>query len=94
MSDQKDVLIAAYLFEDLARKDFDAILSIVENAKKTGAWVVLAGHDMGRDGSQTTRLAMLEKLCAYATDPANGVWIAPVGTVARYVRDRRSVVPK
>jgi len=75
-------------------KDFDAILSIVENAKKTGAWVVLAGHDMGRDGSQTTRLAMLEKLCAYATDPANGVWIAPVGTVARYVRDRRSVVPK
>jgi peptidoglycan/xylan/chitin deacetylase (PgdA/CDA1 family) len=70
-------------------KDFDQILPIVENAKKTGLWVVLAGHDIGRDGSQTTRTAMLEKLAPYAMDPANGIWIAPVGTVARYVRERR-----
>jgi peptidoglycan/xylan/chitin deacetylase (PgdA/CDA1 family) len=70
-------------------KDFEQIRVIVENAAKAGAWVVLAGHDMGREGPQTTRLAMLEKLCAYATDPASGVWIAPVGTVARYVRDHR-----
>ena len=71
-------------------KDFDEILGVIDNARKTGAWVVLAGHDMGTGGSQTTRLAMLEKLCAYATDPANGVWIAPVGTIARYVRDARA----
>jgi peptidoglycan/xylan/chitin deacetylase (PgdA/CDA1 family) len=70
-------------------KDFDEIRLVVENAAKTGLWVVLAGHDMGRDGPQTTRLAMLEKLCTYATDPASGVWIAPVGTVARYVREHR-----
>jgi peptidoglycan/xylan/chitin deacetylase (PgdA/CDA1 family) len=75
-------------------KDFDAILAIIENARKTGAWVVLAGHEMGREGSQTTRLAMLEKLCAYATDPANGVWIAPVGEIARYVRDTRARLGK
>ena len=71
-------------------KDFEAILPIIENAAKTGLWVVLAGHDMRATGSQTTRLAMLERLSAYATDPANGVWIAPVGAVARYVRDHRA----
>jgi hypothetical protein len=70
-------------------KDFEDILPIVEAAKKTGFWVVLAGHEMGASGRQVTRLAMLEKLSAYATNPANGIWIAPVGTVARYIRAQR-----
>jgi peptidoglycan-N-acetylglucosamine deacetylase len=70
-------------------KDFDEILAIIESAAKTGTWVVLAGHEMRASGSQTTRLAMLDTLCTYATNPANGVWIAPVGTVAQYVRDHR-----
>lgn len=71
---------------------FDQIRAIVENAKKTGQWVVLAGHDIGPGGNQTTRADMLEALCAWATDPANGVWIAPVGTIARYVRDQRATL--
>ena len=70
-------------------KDFEQILAIVEAARQTGSWVVLAGHDIGKSGPQTTRVAMLERLCAYANDPSNGVWMAPVGTVAKYVRDRR-----
>ena len=71
-------------------KDFEQILPIIETAKRTGLWVVFAGHEMAREGNQTTRLSMLEKLAAYVNDPANGVWIAPVGTVARYVRDQRT----
>jgi peptidoglycan/xylan/chitin deacetylase (PgdA/CDA1 family) len=70
-------------------KDFEQILPIIESAKATGMWVVLAGHEMRASGNQTTRLSMLEKLSAYANDPANGVWIAPVGAVARYVREKR-----
>ncbi len=70
-------------------KDFEQILAIVEAARQTGAWVVLAGHEMGKGGAQTTRLAMLERLCAYANDRSNGVWLAPVGTVAKYVRAQR-----
>ena len=70
-------------------KDFEQILPLVVEAAKSGRWLVLAGHKMGRDGVQTTRLAMLEKLIQYALIPANGVWIAPVGTVARYVREAR-----
>lgn len=71
-------------------KDFAQILPIIEEARKTGLWVVLAGHEMKAEGSQTTRLAMLEQLCRYANDPANGVWIAPVGTVAKYVAAQRA----
>ncbi len=70
-------------------KDFEPIRALVEAARQTGAWIVLAGHEMGKDGPQTTRLAMLERLCAYANDRSNGVWLAPVGTVAKYVRAQR-----
>ncbi|MGH9765815.1 MAG: polysaccharide deacetylase family protein [Blastocatellia bacterium] len=70
-------------------RDFEQILPILEKAKETGQWVVLAGHEIGQDGAQTTRMAMLEKLMRYANDPANKLWIAPVGTVAKYVRERR-----
>ena len=70
-------------------KDFEQILPIIEEARKSGQWLVLAGHEMADSGPQTTRLAMLRKLCAYAKDPANGIWIAPVGEVARYVKAER-----
>lgn len=70
-------------------KDFEQILPIIQDARKYGFWVVLAGHEMNNSGPQTTRLMMLEKLCTYANDPANGIWIAPVATVARYVKDKR-----
>lgn len=70
-------------------KDFDQILPLLQNAKKTGAWLVLAGHEMGDSGSQTTRLSMLKMLIEYAQDPANGIWMAPMGTVAKYIQDER-----
>lgn len=67
-------------------KNFDQILPLLEEAKKKGQWLVLAGHEMGDSGNQTTRLAMLKQLAEYVQDPANGIWIAPVGTVARYIQ--------
>ena len=70
-------------------KEFEQILPLIENAKKTGAWLVLAGHEMGESGSQTTRLSMLKKLIEYAQNPANGIWIAPVGTVVKYIKGKK-----
>jgi peptidoglycan/xylan/chitin deacetylase (PgdA/CDA1 family) len=70
-------------------KDFEQILPLIENAKKSGAWLVLAGHEMGASGNQTTRLSMLKKLIEYAQNPANGIWIAPVGTVAKYIKGKK-----
>jgi len=70
-------------------KDFEQIRVLVENARKNQQWLVLAGHEMGESGSQTTHLSMLEKLFEYARDPANGVWLAPVGTVGEYIKSVR-----
>jgi arylsulfatase len=39
--DQKDVLIAAYLFEDLARRDFDAVVQLAADKAITVEGVVL-----------------------------------------------------
>src|SRR6476661_7523649 len=43
--DQKDVLIAAYLFEDLAKQDFDAVLQLAEDKTITVEGVVLVQKD-------------------------------------------------
>jgi hypothetical protein len=70
-------------------KNFDQIRPLLEKARESGQWVVLAGHEMGEAGEQTTRLSMLKELIAYAQNPANGIWIAPVGRVSRYIQQQK-----
>lgn len=70
-------------------KSFEEILTLIKSAAETGAWLTLAGHEMASAGEQTTSLKMLEELMRYAQDPANGIWIAPVGVVAKYIQDQR-----
>lgn len=72
-------------------KDFEDILPLIKSAQQAGQWLVLAGHEMGNSGPQTTRLAMLKKLIEYAQDPANEIWIAPVGTITQYVNAHRKI---
>ncbi len=72
-------------------KDFEDILPVIQSAQKNGQWLVLAGHEMGGKGPQTTRLAMLKKLIEYAQDPTNEIWIAPVGAVVKYVNEHRKI---
>src|SRR5213080_3314610 len=45
MSDKKDVLIAVYMFEDLAKKDFDAVLKLAEDKTITVEGVVVVQKD-------------------------------------------------
>jgi peptidoglycan-N-acetylglucosamine deacetylase len=71
-------------------KDFEQVLPLLDKAKQAGQWVLLAGHEIGPTGEQTTRMAMLEKLLPYARDSANGWWIVPVGTVAKYIHQQRA----
>ena len=71
-------------------KDFESeIKPILENAQENGGWVVLAGHEIGEEGFQTTQTQMLRELIAYAQDPANGIWLAPVGEIASHVQEQR-----
>jgi peptidoglycan/xylan/chitin deacetylase (PgdA/CDA1 family) len=68
-------------------KDFEEILSLINQVKESGQWLVLAGHEIGAEGRQTTRTAMLEKLIQYALNPENGIWLAPAGTIAKYINE-------
>ncbi|NBC03990.1 MAG: polysaccharide deacetylase family protein [Bacteroidetes bacterium] len=70
-------------------KDFNDILPILQNAKENGLWIILAGHEMTNEGEQTTRLSMLEELLKYAQNPDNGIWLAPVKDVQRYLSNNR-----
>jgi hypothetical protein len=70
-------------------KDFDDIFPILRNAKKNGQWMILAGHEMATEGEQATRLSMLEELLNYAQNPENGIWLAPVKDVQRYLSNNR-----
>jgi len=69
--------------------EFDQIKPIVEQTIRDGHWLVLAGHEIGGPGSQTTRISMLQKLMKYAQDQNNGIWLAPVGTISQYVLENR-----
>ncbi len=66
-------------------KDFADLRPMLDDARARGAWLVLAGHDIGAGGRQTTRVAMLDALLPYAKDPANGIWLATVGEAAERV---------
>lgn len=78
--------LAQVMAIEMDGKDFAQIRPVLEQARESGSWVVLAGHEIGGDARQTTRVSMLEALLPYARDPANGLWLAPVGTVAKYIR--------
>lgn len=70
-------------------RDFAQIRPLLDDARKAGAWLVLAGHEIGASGRQTTRIAMLDELLAYAKDPANGIWLATVAEAADLVAKRQ-----
>jgi beta-glucosidase-like glycosyl hydrolase/peptidoglycan/xylan/chitin deacetylase (PgdA/CDA1 family) len=70
-------------------KSFDQILALIESAKSSGQWLILAGHEMNDEGIQTTYLKTLEALCKYAADPANGIWIDNVHNIASYIKNKR-----
>jgi peptidoglycan/xylan/chitin deacetylase (PgdA/CDA1 family) len=66
--------------------DFEHVRPQIDQAAKTGNWLVLAGHDIGaEDHAQTTKTSTLEAICAYCRDPANGIWIDTVGTIGAFV---------
>jgi beta-glucosidase len=74
---------------ELDGKSFDQVKALIEAAKKTGKWLILAGHEMNTEGSQTSQLNTIEALCKYAMDPANGIWIDNVHKVASYIKEKR-----
>lgn len=68
---------------------FDTFKEWVETARKEQGWLALAGHEVG-DGTkrQTVDAAVLRQVCAFAKDPATGIWIDTIENVAHHVRQQ------
>lgn len=69
--------------------EFEQLQPLLATAQEKGQWLVLAGHEIGAPGRQTTWVSTLERLLQYAQAPENGLWLAPVITVADYVLKQR-----
>ncbi|HEY6761782.1 MAG TPA: DUF1269 domain-containing protein [Baekduia sp.] len=103
MSDErKDVLIAAYLFEDLARRDFDAILKLAGEQRITVEGVVVvqkdadgevhvieSGDHLGRKGAKLGGGAgLVVGLLAPPLLAATAVGAAAGATVGKFAKHR------
>ena len=71
---------------ELDGKSFSEALTLINEARDQGAWLVFAGHEMNDGGRQTTLLSTIDSICQYASDPANGIWIDNVSNIGEYVR--------
>ena len=78
---------------ELDGKSFEDILKLIDAARESGSWLVLAGHEMDNGGAQTSLLSTIDSLCSYASDPENGIWIDHVTHVGRYVSKQRGIPP-
>ncbi|OFY63861.1 MAG: polysaccharide deacetylase [Bacteroidetes bacterium RBG_13_42_15] len=74
---------------ELDGKSFEQILRLIETAKASGSWLILAGHEMNVEGNQTSQLKTIEALCKYAADPANGIWIDNVHNIVSFIKQKR-----
>ncbi len=71
-------------------KDFETdIKPLVDAAIENGTWLLLAGHEIGVGGRQTTRIEMLEKLVAYIEQHKDEIWLGTVGEVAAHIKTQR-----
>lgn len=78
---------------ELDGKSFESILKLIEEARVKGSWLILAGHEMDTGGAQTSLLSVIDSICRYASDPANGIWMDHVAHVGSYVREQREMPP-
>jgi peptidoglycan/xylan/chitin deacetylase (PgdA/CDA1 family) len=74
---------------ELDGKSFEQVKSVMDRTLADGGWLIFCGHEIGDGGRQTTLATTLQQLCEYAHDPANGVWLESVGTIARYINKQR-----
>jgi peptidoglycan-N-acetylglucosamine deacetylase len=77
---------------ELDGKTFNQAVTLIEDARSKGLWLVFAGHEMNDEGLQTSLLSTIEAICKYASDPANGIWIDNVHNIAAYIKEKRGEI--
>lgn len=75
---------------ELDGKSFSDLQPKLTDTLRRGRWLILAGHEIGGSGQQTSRTNTLEALCNFAADPTNGLWLGTVGEITTHVLRQRS----
>jgi peptidoglycan/xylan/chitin deacetylase (PgdA/CDA1 family) len=75
---------------ELDGKDFEQAKQWIDKTTANGGWLVFCGHEIGEGGRQTTLSPTLRAICEYAQDPANGLWLDTVQTIANYIVKQRT----
>jgi len=57
----------------------------VDRAVAAGGWLIFVAHDVADRSHQALSPAVLDALCAYCADPANGIWIDTVANIGAHV---------
>jgi peptidoglycan/xylan/chitin deacetylase (PgdA/CDA1 family) len=85
--------LAQLMAVNLDGLSFADVRPLVDQAVARGGWLILAGHEIGDGGFQTTRRETLAALCRHAGDPANGLWVDTVEAVSDHVLRTRARGP-
>jgi peptidoglycan/xylan/chitin deacetylase (PgdA/CDA1 family) len=64
---------------------FDKLRFWIDKAAQQGGWLVFAAHDVGDFPRQAMPAEVLNAVCAYCTESANGIWIDTVAAIGQYV---------
>ncbi len=75
---------------ELDGKNFEQVKQWIDKTTANGGWLIFCGHEIGEGGRQTTLSPTLKALCEYAQEPANGLWLDTVQTVASYIVKQRT----
>jgi peptidoglycan/xylan/chitin deacetylase (PgdA/CDA1 family) len=75
---------------ELDGKDFEQARQWIDKTTANGGWLIFCGHEIGEGGRQTTLSPTLRAICEYAQDPANGLWLDTVQTIANYIVEQRA----
>ncbi|MBX2817104.1 MAG: polysaccharide deacetylase family protein, partial [Saprospiraceae bacterium] len=90
---QNDPAYADYALlqgNEMDGKDFPEIKAMIDASVARGNWLLLAGHEIGEEGHQTTRTEMLRALVAYAKAPDSPLWLATVTEVVQHIENVRT----
>ncbi len=82
--------MAQLMAMELDGKDFEQVKQLIGRTLANGGWLIFCGHEIGKEGRQTTRSSTLKALCEYVRDPANGLWLDTVEAVARHISKQRT----
>jgi peptidoglycan/xylan/chitin deacetylase (PgdA/CDA1 family) len=80
---------------DLDNLSFDELLPVVNQTVDRGGWLVLAGHEIGDHGPQTTRVDTLSRLCQFCLDDENRIWLDTVDRIAsQVIKNEKCATPQ